>query len=491
MKNNYDIDLIGTEGAEGLIDTSEFTGFPDYQTRKIVADYFLRDGKIDGAEYLCVVGDEKNGDEKSFCLTGIENPTLYKSNLDAFLRSLPYQKDLIYFCEVMIENMRKIKLSVYNNLLREYDQIVCDYHKNEINFIDYCRAILDYSESNLIDNSGCSAIKDLIRVVEIESQIDFSKIQGENYTAIRELSNRLTEQETKELLQKEFQFKVNKISPEEYYFYLDQIFTAHNFSIDQLPNFKKYITYLKEYSSVNYDQAMAESDMLTAKIYDELIQNNDERKLYEISNYVELINNFTQLKMTRGFVERYNSYKEKYAIKDIIEYIRREAEQMGITVALNFDSSIIELNLQNFEEFYKVAHQREEAMVNNLVNLMNDNGRKTIVLIAGGFHTQGITSILRQRDMSYLVITPNTSNEDNPIPYISLLKNVSTPFEQMIATHTSTLKIASWLSQGMPLAYDERKAVLTTKMKTLFAVTKLHSLYTEAISRYSRRNNCF
>jgi len=189
--------------------------------------------------------------------------------------------------------------------------------------------------------------------------------------------------------------------------------------------------------------------------------------------------------MTPAFVSLYNSYKTKYSIKDIIQYLDRQGNQIKTQVLLNFDSSIIELNLQNFEEFYKVAHQREEAMVSNLIDLMNKKDRKTVIFIAGGFHTQGITNILRQKDVSYLVITPNISNANTPIPYISLLKNVSTPFEQMIAAHTSTLKVASWLTQGTPLAYEQRKAVLTTKMKTLFTVTKLHNLYQDAVSRYS------
>ena len=55
---NYGTDLIAIEGSIGEIETSDFSRFPDKTVKNKVADYFLNEGKIDGAEYLCIVENQ-------------------------------------------------------------------------------------------------------------------------------------------------------------------------------------------------------------------------------------------------------------------------------------------------------------------------------------------------------------------------------------------------------------------------------------------------
>ncbi len=41
---------------------------------------------------------------------------------------------------------------------------------------------------------------------------------------------------------------------------------------------------------------------------------------------------------------------------------------------------------------------------------MDEDSKDTAVLVAGGFHSDGIAEILRERGINYLTITPNISN---------------------------------------------------------------------------------
>ncbi|MCX5715590.1 MAG: hypothetical protein NTV07_01770, partial [Candidatus Omnitrophica bacterium] len=54
LGNNYGLNFVALEGSSGEIDPSLFTTFPDEEIRKEVATYFLKKGKINGAEYLAI-----------------------------------------------------------------------------------------------------------------------------------------------------------------------------------------------------------------------------------------------------------------------------------------------------------------------------------------------------------------------------------------------------------------------------------------------------
>ncbi len=484
LSDNYGIDVVGIEGATDSIDTSDFSKFPDKSVKDKVAEYFLKEGKIDGAEYLCIVENSGDGQEL-IKLQGIESGGLYKSNLDAFLRSLPYQSELVFFCDVMNDNIEKIKKHIYSKSLLEYDVAVRAFKENKVNFVSHCQQLKEFSEENLVEFDKMPNLEKLFSLIELESKINFPRVDVERYVAVRRISDKLPESESTDLLSKEFSFRTKKISSEEYHFYLKNLFAKHNFSLDEFTHLKNYMEYLSDFAAMEHNLALAESVVQEEKIYEALLQNDNQRELYEISRYIDLMSKFSRLQMTRKYIHKYHDYRSRYKLEKVVSYLKDEAKKYGEDLTINFDLSMVNTNLENFEEFYKLAGLREQKMVQNAISLMKKEHKKAIVLIAGGFHTKGITEVLQKEKVSYVVVTPNMDNDKNPIPYISLLKNLRTPLEQMIATHTSTLKVASWLTSGEPLAYKANKTIMASKMKMLLSTTKLYDLYMGMLVQYS------
>ncbi|MCD6459575.1 hypothetical protein J7L67_02780, partial [bacterium] len=246
-----------------------------------------------------------------------------------------------------------------------------------------------------------------------------------------------------------------------------------------------YIAYLSQFSQIDQNKALNESLVFEERIYNVFMENDEQKKVYEISRYIQLISKFSHLQMTRDYMVKYHEYRDKLKLKDMIAFLNEKSEQFNQPLLPEIDLSAVETNLDDFEDFYKLANEREQALVKNTIALMNGESKKVVVLIAGGFHTKGITEMLKSEDVSYIVVTPNMENDRKPIPYMSLLKNLRTPLEQMLATHTSTLKIASWLTKGAPLVYAERQNFLANKMKTLLTTTKLYDLYMNVLVKYS------
>ena len=401
------------------------------------------------------------------------------------MRSLPYQQELLYFCGIMDDNLNAVKPFVYHEELADFDSVVQQFKNNQINFIAYCQKLKEVAEANLVEFDDMDDLEKLFTVIDLETKINFPRVDVERYVAVRRITNQLDEAASTELLAKEFSFRTKKISSEDYHFYLKELFEQQSFSIDEFPHLKNYIEYLSAFSHINQNKALEQSSGLEKAIYSALIRDDNQRKLYEIAHYMHLVGKFSNLQMTRNYVKEYHEYRDKMSFENMFSFLNSVAKENNLTLALDANVNVIETNLENFKEFYRLAYMREQSLVQNTLDLMNENERKIIVLIAGGFHTRGITEQLKEADVSYVVVTPNMENDQKPIPYISLLQNLRTPLEQMLATHSSTLKVASWLSQNLPPAFEGKKDMLATKMKTLLTTTKLYDLYMNVLVQYS------
>jgi hypothetical protein len=83
--------------------------------------------------------------------------------------------------------------------------------------------------------------------------------------------------------------------------------------------------------------------------------------------------------------------------------------------------AVYEQTIQAAEEYYRAADQRSYAMANNLLERMGSAPGVT-VLITGGFHTRQIAALLKQRGVSYAVITPRVEVLDQDQAYRARLR---------------------------------------------------------------------
>ena len=79
---------------------------------------------------------------------------------------------------------------------------------------------------------------------------------------------------------------------------------------------------------------------------------------------------------------------------------KAELKRLGLANGLNSD------DFNNAFRFYELAEKRNEVLADRALDVMHHQKLKQMVLITGGFHTKGITAILKKRKISYFVIQP-------------------------------------------------------------------------------------
>ncbi len=477
LSAKHHINFIGIEGAAGYIDVSEIASFPDEKIKQMVMDYFLKTGEIHGSEYLAILSQKKNSTE----LWGIEDKSLYKLNLNSYICALNDKKQLNRYITMLNEFIDQLKQKLYSSELYQFDQMVDSCYQNDNQLVPYILNLVEIAQQYSIDYSEQSNIKLIQELDSYENQIDFAQVENEKKRLITQLKEIITEKEREDLQHNELLFKINQISNSEYFLKINTVLNKHQTEIIPDPNFAVYISYLSLSQKIDFSKLNKEIRLLENRIYDSLLDTPEQTKLYTYSQYISHLKNFVTLNMTRSSFADYSSSDINFT--NVIDYIKQNVPDADIK---NFSDSVfsdIEMCIAHFEEFYNLVHQRDKEMVSNFLNKMDDQHCSSGIIIAGGFHAEGIRENLKSNGISYITLLPSDDPDSERVPYLSLLKNLKSPLDKFFSAQTDTLKVASWLAHD-PLAFQEKKPVLLAKIKTLLVTAKLFDSYKELMQSH-------
>ncbi|MFH1791072.1 MAG: hypothetical protein ABH885_03695, partial [Candidatus Omnitrophota bacterium] len=91
----HGVKLAGLEGGSGNYDFSLFTSIPDIDIRENIADYFVREGRVTGAELFAIMNPER------ISVKGLEEPGLYEKNLTVYRESLGYKERVQHHIKIL------------------------------------------------------------------------------------------------------------------------------------------------------------------------------------------------------------------------------------------------------------------------------------------------------------------------------------------------------------------------------------------------------
>ncbi|MGB2599888.1 MAG: hypothetical protein WBC99_05550, partial [Candidatus Omnitrophota bacterium] len=140
-----------------------------------------------------------------------------------------------------------------------------------------------------------------------------------------------------------------------------------------------------------------------------------------------------------------------------------------------YDLSYIMENIDQAASFYNVAIKRDEAMLKNTLKQMKERDQQVAALITGGFHTKGLTELMKSKGLSYLVVVPKYEDQKER-PYIAILTGKTEAYEELIEKGQYELAVAQYFSTGQvnDLAYAIALAVKETGEKDLEATIELY-----------------
>jgi hypothetical protein len=159
MARHPEIRLVAVEGGSGIIPTMELAAIPDSLPKRAVADYFLREGKLTGADYLAIC------DRPQVEIYGAENAGLYNQSL-ALVQQFATEENRGIILEFH-EQLDLLKAQQYHPPLLALDRQRQSYLKGEMPVADYYHSLRQ--EAKRLN----------LTVPDVQGRSDYSQVEAQ------------------------------------------------------------------------------------------------------------------------------------------------------------------------------------------------------------------------------------------------------------------------------------------------------------------------
>ena len=426
IKRNLKTDTVFVEGAEGKLNTDLFSTLGDKETRKEVMDGYVRSARLSGMEYFAIV------DNPEAKLYGVEDVNLYLKDKKAFLdvQSLRFVSEV--FSREFTKQLNFLRGKAFNPDLNSFFKMHENLDTNDITLLDYIKYVQNLAEIHSIDLSGFPAFQVILKTEDYSKSIDFNEVQKERVSLIRALQKIMEKEDLKTFAVKSIRYRMRELSERKYNQYLLEMAKKHEIDLSSRKEFETYCDYVSLLDDINFDTLMTEVEHISTRIFDALIKNTDERELLSLYKNLKMFSKMMTLELSRGDFYTFRDDPGKYFTEHLENAYMRLANKYGgrkdITdMGVSFDDlTKIVMN------FYNLAIERDTIMVDMSVNKMKENDTSIASLVTGGFHKEGIIEQLRDKKISYVVVSPTITEIPSPDLYLSVMRNRMTPLHESL-----------------------------------------------------------
>jgi serine/threonine protein kinase len=444
LNKEYGISMLNLEGGAGEYDLTVFTNISGGEIRREVAEYFLKRGEVNGAEFYAI----NNLDRVS--LWGIEDRELYLKNLAVYRDSLRYKEEVEGYLKELRHIFNNLKRHIFTPDLLKMDMAYSSYKAGNMEFREYLSFMIKNARERGISVKTFPNIYLIAQAMEKEDSVDFRKANAERTVLIDRMKSILSSAEMRELVSTTVKFKTKRISLKEFYNYLLGKARECGFDISGYPALSGYIVYVSLFDAVDRFKVMEELDDLERAVKEPLFRSDTERELDILSRNLALTDNIFKIMLTKNDFAYYKSNKDSFSAERFLKFIAREGPRYGITARPSPGISRLDNYLAEIMMFYEYSFARDEAFVENMLFSEVPAGGEAAIIMTGGFHTENLCALFEEQGYSYVSIMPKfTMEKDYVNPYFDLLAGQTADIQQMLSSalaQSSMMQIASMLN---------------------------------------------
>ncbi len=146
LAQQHGLHLVGIEGESGPLSVAPLATFPIEEVKENTGQYFLKRGRITGAEYLAATS------RLGLQLEGIESEALYLKNKDILFKFLNEESQ--GFSDDLRGALEALKVPLYTVELAKLDHLREQYAFENMTLASYCNALLKEAERSQVSLAG-------------------------------------------------------------------------------------------------------------------------------------------------------------------------------------------------------------------------------------------------------------------------------------------------------------------------------------------------
>jgi hypothetical protein len=400
---------IFVEGSWSSLNTKLVKSLPNgYGIKEKIISDFMNAGLFTGVEKYDFMSKDK------MRILGIEDKDMYKLDASLLVDSFGLRNDALKAVSLIQNRIDLSKQSVFSKDQIAFETLVKKYQDKKINVVSYIKALKNYADRlGIYFDLEYRNLAKVPALADLRMRIgNIAGVRKEAELLIRDIKDEMTDNE-KAMLN-----KLKNENNSRYYLYLGKIVKNKDIYLGSNYAFlESYLNYLNLSMSVNTSKLVDEESRLQNDIRTFLAVTKEQKDMVELEKSLNLVKNFISNSVT---------YQEAS------DFMNRQSEIFGkIESIIKNNSSYIfwntqmELTLPKLKEaintmwdFYSVAVDRNRALVTNTLK----NNVPVSVMVVGGYHTKGITELLKSKNISYVLITPNITQDVNTAIYENIIK---------------------------------------------------------------------
>ncbi len=416
------LDMVGLEGAVGGFVIKKFRDVKAPEALRWATDFLLKEKMISGAEHFGFNAPRLPE------LWGVEDGETYQANVEAYKATVQHRPAVAAFEGALAQNLAVLQKAVNSPALQEFERLRSAHHDDKIGLGDYVTTLAEGSAKSAGVNTAAFPNITLFRkAVAMEKALDFTKVESERTEFLKNLTGSLTAADMTRLVALSLEFRLHHVSFGDYYQLLKSMASRHGVSLKGYPTLEKYVSYALLSDGIARASFLDEITIFEESIGTGLAKTPAQKELLSLTRDAALIKKIVHHNLT---YREWSLYGVRgAAVAQWPQRLRALAEKTGVSASAPSDFGF---PLDLFESFYKDAEARNEHFVKHLFAKMKESGQRSAVLVAGGFHTEGVRSLLKKRGISHVVVTPSLTTFDKDDNYLDVFVRAHTPLEKLM-----------------------------------------------------------
>ena len=381
FQESYGSEIFYVEGAAGKLDPTLFRTFPDTKIKKRVIAGYLNAAEFSGADTAAAL-NKYEGD-----FYGLEDWGLYSANYFAFQRAQAEKQGLQARLKAIETELRVQGEKVFSVKLKEFQETITNFRAERISLLDLLLYLANFS----------SLMKGKPEFAELAKLTDTLGYENSGkQKALEPIVKKMAEEFKKRFVRDmdtrdqsnfymSFQnFMTGRISAGQMLKYLVQAGSKLGFRPKLTPQMRRLLGHTEVLTEIKGSRLYEELEKFLPTAQESLVRNADERVLVEKYQKLFILEDLVKLELTHEELAAYQKDPD-----GCLALLGSEDTRKEIAPALEF----YDYALRRDREFYERVRKASPTA-------------KTVVLIAGGFHTNGVERILQEKGESYAVLTP-------------------------------------------------------------------------------------
>ncbi len=432
----YGLKTIFMEGGTRDDSLTFLRPLAEKSARERVAKKYLRQGELNGAEYLNLVSDY------DIRLLGVEEKTLYEKSLEDYAAIVKEREEILGYIQEIEKRVETLKRKFFPKEVLMFDAFLRSFEKKEKDFTEYHAFLSDFAtrlDLNLLTFPNFFVLKELKTK---EEQIDFAKANAEQARLVAGLYTTnpagpagMSVSSPKSLIGDRVdsrlrgndvsvqKLKSGLLTPLSFYESLLNDAKKHALILTNFPNLVRYLDYLKTYEKVDLAKLLSESKSLERQIFEQSLVTRDSKTLHAISDYLKTLEKLFSLQAQKEDFDDYAHKKEDVRFETVVllGFLNKKLAESGNAADVIRFVPAIDETVKKVEDFYKTTEQRDAVFLEKALGAMDRDHTSLAVLLTGGYHTPHLSRLMREKGVSYVVVTPNVTHETNIKRYEELL----------------------------------------------------------------------